>query len=209
MLDVVKPKCDAGTMPPAKKTNRHGNLRAALVEAGAALVDAQGPDALSIRRLAAAAGVSHAAPGHHFPTLTDLRTAVAAEGFRRFAAAMEGEMVRVPPDPQARLDAACRGYIAFASRHPGLFHLILGGHEIDRNDPGFCAAAEAALEVLTRIAAPFADGPGGGLAAETMIWSQVHGFCGLLLAGRIAAPAGTDPADWFLSLPGRPREPAR
>jgi AcrR family transcriptional regulator len=134
--------------------HRHRNLRATLVAAGVRTVDADGPDALSIRRLAAQAGVSHAAPAHHFRTLTHLRTAVAAEGFRRFAAAMEAETARATPDPAAQRAAACRGYIGFALAHPGLFHLIFGGHDIDRADAEFCAAAIPAAQLLTRIAAP-------------------------------------------------------
>jgi AcrR family transcriptional regulator len=190
-------------MTARKPRHHHGNLRATLVAAGVVLVDRSGPDALSTRKLAAQAGVSHAAPAHHFPSLTHLRTAVAAEGFRRFTAAMEDAMGRADAHPRAQCDAACRGYIAFARAHPGLFHLIFGGLDLTPEDAEFCAASGQAAALLSRIAAPFAAGARDRAAVETMIWAQVHGFCSLMLSGQLAVADGIDPADWFLSLPGR------
>ena len=62
----------------------HGNLREALVAAALDLLESEGLEALSLRKVAAQVGVSHAAPGHHFPTLRDLLTSLASVGFVRF-----------------------------------------------------------------------------------------------------------------------------
>ncbi|HEY6309589.1 MAG TPA: helix-turn-helix domain-containing protein, partial [Streptosporangiaceae bacterium] len=58
-----------------------GDLRQALLDAAVATLDELGADRLSLREVARRAGVSHAAPAHHFTDKAGLLTAVAAEGF--------------------------------------------------------------------------------------------------------------------------------
>lgn len=164
-----------------KKPHHHGNLRAALVEAGVDLVRRGGPDALSIRKVAAQAGVSHAAPAHHFPSLTDLRTAVLADGYRRFTQSME-ETIAAAPD--TALDAAlgaCFGYLRFARAYPGLFTMMFGTYAHRTDDAELCEASEGSYAVLARISAPFAgDEP---VETELAIWSLVHGYASLAVGG--------------------------
>jgi len=167
------------TNPPYHK----GNLREDLIEAGIALVRDGGPDALTIRGVAARVGVSHAAPKHHFASLEALRTAVAIEGHRRFTAAMEAAIAEAGPGARAALVAAGIGYIRFARRHPGLFQVMFSG-PIDRDDPGFQAAAGASYGVLARVCAPVAHGPAGAEGTETLVWSLAHGFSALMLGGK-------------------------
>jgi AcrR family transcriptional regulator len=68
----------------------HGNLRAALLDAAECSVEEQGAEQLSLRELARAVGVSHAAPRSHFPDRQALLDALAERGFDRLAAAMRG-----------------------------------------------------------------------------------------------------------------------
>ncbi len=60
----------------------HGDLRAAILSEAARLVAERGADRVSLRELARSAGVSHAAPAHHFVDRRGLFTALAAQGFR-------------------------------------------------------------------------------------------------------------------------------
>src|SRR6266536_5182875 len=73
----------------AKRAYHHGDLRRALLVAAVEVIEESGPAALSLRDLARRAGVSHAAPQHHFGDKAGLLTAVAAEGYRRLATALE------------------------------------------------------------------------------------------------------------------------
>ncbi|NRB03591.1 MAG: TetR family transcriptional regulator, partial [Rhodobacteraceae bacterium] len=79
---------DGATTHDKPGTYHHGDLRAALIEAGLQELEATGTEAFSLRKVARRAGVSHAAPAHHFGDVTGLLTALAAEGFRRFVVAM-------------------------------------------------------------------------------------------------------------------------
>lgn len=71
-----------------ERAYHHGDLRRALLTAALDAIAQEGPDALSLRDLARRAGVSHAAPAHHFKDRTGLLTAVAAEGYALFADAL-------------------------------------------------------------------------------------------------------------------------
>ena len=83
----------------------------ALLAAALDLLEEDGLDKLSLRRVAARVGVSHAAPAHHFPTMRSLQTALATIGFVRFDAAMREARDAASPDPMAQLRAAERGYL--------------------------------------------------------------------------------------------------
>ena len=93
----------------SRDTYHHGDLKATVLAQAAALVAERGADAVSLRELARAAGVSHAAPAHHFTDRRGLFTALATEGFGMLADALKGAR----PD---FLDAAL-AYVRFALDH--------------------------------------------------------------------------------------------
>ncbi len=168
-------------MTESNRPHHHGNLRAALIKAGIELIEEGGPEALSIRKVAARAGVSHAAPAHHFPNLTALRTAIATEGHGIFAATMEAALAEAPDGPKEALVAIGLGYLRFARAHPGLFHIMFGGMELNQTDPDFLAAGAQSYGVLARVCAPVAHGPAGPTGTEMLIWSLAHGFASLMV----------------------------
>src|SRR5271167_202611 len=106
----------------------HGDLRAALVQAARTILETQGLATLSLRGAARAAGVSPAAPYHHFPDKQALLDAVAAQGFDALTAAMTTRMAK-ETNPDARLEASGVGYVVFAVENPALFGLMFGARE--------------------------------------------------------------------------------
>src|SRR3989344_594769 len=76
--------------PPSPHTKpdrayHHGDLRNALIDAGLTALEAQDASELSLRALARELGVSANAVYRHFADKEALLSALAAEGFRRFA----------------------------------------------------------------------------------------------------------------------------
>jgi AcrR family transcriptional regulator len=187
-------------------------LRDTLIEAGIALLDEGGMPALTLRRAAARAGVSHAAPAHHFAGLPGLLTAMAGRAFDLFVQAMQAKIAAAPEAPRDRLLATCQGYLDFATNHAGLFHVMFVSPEVDRGAAEVMPQAALAYQLLRQACLPFApDGaPDAGL--ELAVWSMVHGYAvlrlghapsaggpvagpvpfatclDLLLAGRVAGP---------------------
>jgi AcrR family transcriptional regulator len=181
-----------------KSRHHHGNLRSALVDAGISLLKEGGLSALSLRKCAALAGVSHAAPAHHFGNVEGLRAAIAEEGFHRFRLSMLDHADRGPQTPRARLHGICHGYIAFARNEPALFDLIFSFRVGSPVLGKVGADSSVAYQVLRDTCAPFVPEGTDPEVIETQVWSLVHGLSLLILTGRF----GTEepPIDEVLSL---------
>ena len=176
----------AGSKAPAY---HHGDLRRALLAAAEVVLTERGVEGFTLRECARRAGVSHAAPAHHFGDVTGLLTALAALGFETLTAAMREARDGIA-DPAERLRAIGRGYVAFARQYPERFRLAFSWHRLNHEDPALHAAGEAAfaeLEMAIRLVADAADEPLEGelLADLVHAWSVVHGFSHLLLAGQL------------------------
>lgn len=189
---------------PSPRPYHHGNLKAELVRAGMALLQEEGLDALSLRAIAARAGVSHAAPRNHFGSHRGLLTAIAAEGFRLHARDMRAGLAP-GADRQARLHAAMEGYVRFARSHPALFALMFSPLHCDMKDPELLEASRASYAVLTDISRGLdwdkADLPDAQYRTETMLWSLVHGFAHLQGTGLLGGPDGRPGIDVAAIMP--------
>ena len=165
----------------------HGDLRAALLAAAGAELEARGIEAFSLRSVAKRAGVSHAAPAHHFGDVNGLLTALAAQGFRRFVANQAAYEDRAGTDPAARLVESGLGYIAFAGANPALFRLMFGSDRPDFQAPELHEAAKAAFRQLEAANAAVAAALGKPLDQSNVeaTWAVVHGLADLLAGGRL------------------------
>ncbi|MBL4874701.1 MAG: TetR/AcrR family transcriptional regulator [Rhodobacteraceae bacterium] len=185
-----------------KKPHHHGNLRAALLEAGLELLHDGGLENLSMRKLASKAGVSHAAPAHHFANQTALHSGLMTEGYKMFTVAMQSEIKLAPNDPREIILAAGRGYLTFTQENEGLFNLMFGGTPRDHDDAELNKASEEAYNVLREICVPIVKGEGGSEANELMIWSLIHGLARLVLhSKRDTINAEKSFETWRLILP--------
>ncbi|WP_128977187.1 TetR/AcrR family transcriptional regulator [Streptomyces roseicoloratus] len=178
-----------------RRAYHHGDLRQAVLAAALDVIASDGPGALSLRDLARRAGVSHAAPAHHFKDRTGLLTAIAAEGYDLLARALADA-----PDLRER---GVR-YVRFAAAHPAHFRVMFEPALHRADDPGLLAAKERASAELRAGVTDLADGAGTdprttGIAA----WSLAHGFATLLLTHNLDEPlAGRDPGELFHALAG-------
>lgn len=157
-------------MPVSRDSYHHGDLRAAILAQAATLVAERGADGMSLRELARAAGVSHAAPAHHFTDRRGLFTALATEGFHLLADALV--------DARPKFVDAAKAYVRFAIDHPGHYAVMFDKSLYDDADPQLVAAETAAGAELRHGVGTLddanarADPDGAALAA----WSLVHGF---------------------------------
>jgi AcrR family transcriptional regulator len=156
------------------------SLREDLILAGIALLDEGGMAALTLRRAAARAGVSHAAPAHHFNGLPGLLTAIAARAFAIFADTMHASRTAAGSDPFLRLAGTCQGYLDFAVAHQGLFHVMFVSPEVDRSHPDLMPHSRHAYILLREACLPFAAPCATeDVVLEAAVWSMVHGYATL------------------------------
>jgi AcrR family transcriptional regulator len=158
----------------------HGNLRRAVLDGALAAIAERGVGALSLRDVARRAGVSHAAPAHHFGDRAGVLTAIAIEGFEELTAATRtagGDLVE-----------GGLAYIRWALDHPAHYQVMFRPELLHDDDPDLVAVRSAGAEVLYDAVRRFGiDEPDvwpGVIAA----WSWAHGFVGLWATANIAAP---------------------
>lgn len=167
------------------RSYHHGDLRHELLALAGAIAAEDGPSAIVLRDLARRAGVSHAAPAHHFGDRRGLLTALAAEGFAELAGRLEE--VHAAGGSFADLGAA---YVVFAVGRPGHFATMWRFDLLDPSDPALSGGAAAARAVLDAGARRQADAQGGDPEEiATAGWGLAHGLATLLNAGLL------DPGD--------------
>lgn len=112
---------------PPIKNYHHGNLRAELLETAEQQLQAVGVEALSLRALARAIGVSQTAPYRHFTDKNELLAALATSGYRELLAALKqaGRTIG-DDDPSGQLTAFAHTYVNYAAGHPDQFKLMFG-----------------------------------------------------------------------------------
>ena len=164
------------------KPYHHGDLHSVLLQAAEAELAERGIEAFSLRSVAKRAGVSHAAPAHHFGDTGGLLTALAAQGYQQFLAAQAAREAVAAPDPQAQLVASGLGYVDFALERPALFRLLFGSRRPDYGNADLRRVAEAAYLHLVDLV----QAAGGRTTAdEALVWATAHGLADLLAAGRL------------------------
>lgn len=172
----------------------HGDLRRALVEAALAELREQGPDGLSLRACARRAGVTPAAPTHHFGNADGLLDALSVEGFALLTQALRAARLAAA-GADAALAACGMAYLEFAAREPALYRLMFrrcAAPHRGPDDPLRVGGAEAAAEVGTALAGALAARGMGtdDLAERTRLaWAGVHGLALLPLPPDDAGPA--------------------
>jgi AcrR family transcriptional regulator len=175
-------------MAKRKASYHHGDLRRALMDAALATVAEGGVASLTLREAARRAGVSSAAPYHHFPSVDALVGALCEEGFAGLAAAMAEGAAKAGDDPRARMAAMGRAYVHHAVTHPAHFRLMFSVPA-----PGLDASSPDAVPAFGQMIAGIRALQAAGLAPKgpvaplaLMAWSTVHGLASLLVDGPLA-----------------------
>lgn len=166
-----------------------------MVAAAGDLLDAAGPEAVTLRAIAQRVGVSHNAPYKHFADKEALLAAVAATELRRRA----DTAPRPGREPLAELKRMARDYVRWAVSHPARFKLTFGAWT--REDPDLAAAAHGARErFVAAVAAAQAAGavPAGDPdRVSALLLALGHGAADLALGGHLArdGKGHADPED--------------
>lgn len=174
----------------AEKPYHHGDLRAALLAAGEAELSEKGVEGFSLRSVAKRAGVSHAAPAHHFGDAQGLLTALAAEGFRRFQATLD-QREEGASDAGDRAIRAGLGYLDFALARPALFRLIFSSAKPDYASDELIEAARAAYVHLVGLVTDL----GGNETDVVALWAAAHGIADLASGGKLQMMMAKSPAE--------------
>lgn len=175
----------------------HGDLKSALLEAARILLERDGPEAISFRAIARAAGVSQTAPYHHFQNKEDLLATLAGNGFQELGICQEYAAANANPG-RGRIVAIGLDYVRFAIANPQLYRLMFGvGISNWRAYPDVLELKSATFRpIQTALTTHLAEsGKTDGVRLEdiaTSAWSLVHGMSMLIIDGSLDH-AGSDP----------------
>ncbi|NNG14848.1 MAG: TetR/AcrR family transcriptional regulator [Gemmatimonadales bacterium] len=181
----------------SNRSYHHGDLRRTLLDVALRLLEEFDPSHVSLRAIAREAGVSRAAPYHHFADREALLAAVAAEGFRSLRAAMVERVASTEGNPLERMQEMGVAYVLFAVQNPQLYRLMFGGelrrresHEELQRESG---AAYAALGAAMQDSMETGSGGGGEPGNFALsAWALVHGLAMLLVDQRVGKPDMSD-----------------
>jgi AcrR family transcriptional regulator len=169
----------------------HGDLKNALILAGVEILANEGIAALSLRKVARRAGVSHSAPYAHFPDKQALIAAISTEGFRRLYDQLKSAIQPYKTDPQQQIIACARSYRDFATNERDIFKIMFSGIlEQEKEYPDFVEVSQATFNLLVEIVSACQAAnilrPAPADLMVVSIWGQVHGIVSLVLEKQIS-----------------------
>lgn len=180
---------------PAKPYH-HGHLDRAGIDGAVEEVETVGVAAVSMRRIARRAGVSHAALAYKFGDKAGIFTAVAAEGFR-----LAAQMIGAAADGPDGFVHGGENYIAFALTHRGYFEVMFRPNLYRGDDPDLITAKAAAFEVMSSSARASLQAHRPGVVTDEDVeglvlagWSASHGFATLALTANLSEHLAADQA---------------
>jgi AcrR family transcriptional regulator len=177
-------------MPRQKKQSTHDRLLAVALEL---MEGAEGVDGVTMRRVAASAGVTTMATYKHFQNRDALLRAATAAEYPRIA----GYFARANARTEVPGLRGMLGYLNYALDHPQIFRYMFSSHRADAfvfphdlqggKSPTFNVLLAVVAELMERQVLRLDD------VAETAlsIWAHAHGLITLYLCGRITAPRAT------------------
>lgn len=175
-------------MPRVLTETDVADFRERLCAAAERLFAERGPDAVTMRQLAAELGVSPMTPYRYFKDKDDILAAVRARAFDQFSETLENAYDS-GKTPIERSAAVGRGYEAFARSHPEAYKLMFDVSQPNEQDyPDLVRAGARARKTLTLHLEGLRDAgliKGDPLLIGTVVWSAMHGALMLQLAGKL------------------------
>jgi AcrR family transcriptional regulator len=167
---------------PRNQRGEGGRLRAEILAAATALLDAGGdPRRLTLRAIARRAGIAAPSIYAHFLDQPTILLDVVHEAFTELAGLLRAALDDAGRDPRQRLFAACRTYLDFSHSHPERYLAMFGGTWAPSAPSGELAVLGA--EAMRILAGCLADCVTAGHCTSTdpaadavALWLGLHGL---------------------------------
>jgi AcrR family transcriptional regulator len=183
------------------KTNyHHGDLSAALLNAGEEVLEELGLRGFTLRECARRAGVSHAAPKHHFGDVSGFLTAIATRGFQQLSQMLQDQIDKAG-DLTGEFTATGKAYVHFAESYPEHFRIMFRSDLLDVDSGPLLSATNKTFTVLTNVilrqrGEPEISSMDAGKPTNfdeviddiVISWCHIHGFAHLKLERQIPIP---------------------
>lgn len=163
----------------------HGNLRSTLIEAALEILQTEGIEALSLRRVARASFVSQAAPYSHFRDKNDLMAAIAETGFQKLAMTMADDAAGIKSS-RAQIEKLIESYIRFAAENKALFQLMFSRELSNMKEyPTLAMTAGKSYSLISTALSKRQNQAQDTRFLTVAIWSLCHGLTSLVIDGKV------------------------
>lgn len=174
-----------------KNSYHHGDLKNALISAGVEILAREGVGALSLRKVAKKAGVSHSAPYAHFKDKQALIAAISIEGFKKLHVELQSTVKKYKTNPDQLLLETAWVYFEFALQESDTFKVMFSGIlEKERDYPDLVDVVQQTFQMVVNVVSICqAEGvlrAGDADLTSVVVWSQIHGLISLYLEGQIS-----------------------
>lgn len=179
-------------MHMANKNYHHGDLKAELIRTGLKILDQEGYESFSLRKVARACNVSQTAPYRHFKDKDELITAITLEAVRAFNDCLEETVISNPDHPKQQLIDMGVAYIKFFTERPEYLRLIFLNSFRDKIN-AYCNSSQISYEgkepfqtfyeTIVRYKEHYPEHP---MSLEELLlycWGLVHGIS-ILIANK-------------------------
>ena len=163
-------------------TYHHGDLRTAMIEKGIEMIIKDGAKTLSLRKLAAACGVSHAAPYSHFANKDDLLAAIEGHITRQFAAVLKDAVGHAGETPEGLYHMCC-AYVLFFARNPAYFKFIFIHSDITVGDGYVYEPYDFYREFMTKMFDKMGYPQEQRVKTMYAQWAMIHGLASIAVMG--------------------------
>jgi AcrR family transcriptional regulator len=176
-------------VPKSLSQTEIDDFRTRLISVAERLFAEEGRDAVSMRQLAHALGVSVMTPYRYFKDKDEILAATRASGFDRFAEALETAYDSVN-DPVERARMVGDAYLKFAFENPSAYRLMFDLTQPNEEGyPELARAGERARKTMSAYVECLINA--GQLVGEPDViahvcWAAIHGLVVLKLADKIA-----------------------
>lgn len=174
------------------QTYHHGDLKTQLIREGLKLLDAEGYDGFTLRKVATRCGVSQTAPYRHFKNKDDLISAITGQALQAFGAQLETAVNAYPGDPRAQLKAMGAAYVHFFAENPETLRLLFlsdislrtqfaGDNAIQKHYQSFHFLQDVTAEYIRQ-------NPDSRFTHNELMvysWGLVHGISTLIATGEL------------------------
>ena len=175
----------------AEKSNHHGDLKNALIQAGNKILAEDGIQGFSLRKVTREAGVSHAAPYAHFADKEALFAAISTDGYQKVYDRFVAVKTTYPDDVLRQFVETAWAYVSFGFEEPDHFKITFSALvEREREYPALVEMTGKTFHELTELmircqaAGLIEQGPPDMVAVT--VWGLVHGFVTLIQEGMIS-----------------------
>lgn len=175
-------------MPLEKTRYHHGNLRSALIAAAFTILDEEGVDAVSIRKVARIAGVAHSAPVNHFKDKRALLTALAIDVFMDLASTVLSALEQVDGSLPQKVHALGQAVLEFAQHYPHRYRLLWRGDSLMNEDVDLQRAMNTIYDPLIELLSGSTVTVNESVESQAItLWSMLHGYVIMRLDGILVA----------------------